>query len=598
MTTDNAIEAARADAQARYGEIVELLVAAGYFRARISSLSNYDKVIGGLAWCISSSDVDVDVDVLFQEQATIGVKIKQAESICKALNKMKCAYPLQPQQIQGLDVENLFPVIQWLVKRVMEVRLEQGDTVRKISEFHFGKAHVHPADRNKAEAIKPSVAYVTDIMGRYRPERRYRRRLDESSTDDAESRVRSTLLEYGGRVKLQDDGVADDEAEAKKKAAAAEKARAAEEQAVNALLTQMDKLTPSQRAALMAVSGSNVANIVGLQGDEIRRLADENEAAAKIIEQMTAGVESAAKKEETHKRQVAALKKQAAALKKKYQQVTEEFEAATAELERVRGEADKQVAYNNKVVRETEKLMEQETPENAKDIAALNHLVTINERLKAQEASFRANCKQQLVDWKAKVQAIEQSKDNDEDAQRMAEIEETYEADLAKHQKIRAMLAAKNRALATLERKIDDIPTRTELIQYERRFIELYEQVASKTEETRKYFNTYNTLSDTKTYYVKETSILNSIHEGFHSALGSKTGKDKLLQSIDNIITGVKGNKARVDTKLSEEKERSGELTEQYSALAEKQRAYFKAVSVFQEECHKNEYMLSKVGGS
>ena len=61
--------------QAKYLDIIELLVAAGYFRARISSLSPFDRVIGGLAWCLTNSAVDVDVDVVFVENSTIGQKM-------------------------------------------------------------------------------------------------------------------------------------------------------------------------------------------------------------------------------------------------------------------------------------------------------------------------------------------------------------------------------------------------------------------------------------------------------------------------------------------------------------------------------------------
>jgi hypothetical protein len=31
---------------------------------------------------------------------------------------MKCPYNLQPFQLQGLDVTNIFPVVQWLIKFV------------------------------------------------------------------------------------------------------------------------------------------------------------------------------------------------------------------------------------------------------------------------------------------------------------------------------------------------------------------------------------------------------------------------------------------------------------------------------------------------
>ena len=36
-----------------------------------------------------------------------------------------------------------------------------------------------------------------------------------------------------------------------------------------------------------------------------------------------------------------------------------------------------------------------------------------------------------------------------------------------------------------LSRKLDDIPTRPELLQYEKRFVELYDTVQSKLSETR-----------------------------------------------------------------------------------------------------------------
>lgn len=39
------------------------------------------------------------------------------EKIVMVLLKMKCPYPIEPHQIQGMDYINVFPVIQWLVKR-------------------------------------------------------------------------------------------------------------------------------------------------------------------------------------------------------------------------------------------------------------------------------------------------------------------------------------------------------------------------------------------------------------------------------------------------------------------------------------------------
>ena len=70
---------------------MELLLAAGYFRVRIKGLSEFDKVIlrifcqhlyssiwqviGGLAWSIQACNFTVDIDVLYQEKASLGQKM-------------------------------------------------------------------------------------------------------------------------------------------------------------------------------------------------------------------------------------------------------------------------------------------------------------------------------------------------------------------------------------------------------------------------------------------------------------------------------------------------------------------------------------------
>lgn len=66
--------------------------------------------------------------------------------------------------------------------------------------------------------------------------------------------------------------------------------------------------------------------------------------------------------------------------------------------------------------------------------------------------------------------------DKDELA-RLQEVEDTHTKILGKYNRLRQMLAERNLNIAHTTRLIDDVPTRTELIQYERRFTELYDQV-------------------------------------------------------------------------------------------------------------------------
>eukprot|EP01090_Pellita_catalonica_P010401 TRINITY_DN21841_c0_g1_i1.p1 TRINITY_DN21841_c0_g1~~TRINITY_DN21841_c0_g1_i1.p1 ORF type:complete len:118 (-),score=17.65 TRINITY_DN21841_c0_g1_i1:7-360(-) len=108
-------------------KIVEILLAAGYERANVSTLSRFDKIIGGLIWCIQSSNIDVDADLCFQENARIGQKIEMGEKIEQALVQMKCPYRLRSSQIQGLDALSLLPVIIWLTRKVIEAKKQTGD---------------------------------------------------------------------------------------------------------------------------------------------------------------------------------------------------------------------------------------------------------------------------------------------------------------------------------------------------------------------------------------------------------------------------------------------------------------------------------------
>ena len=61
------------------------------------------------------------------------------------------------------------------------------------------------------------------------------------------------------------------------------------------------------------------------------------------------------------------------------------------------------------------------------------------------------------------------------------DLQAQYEADKNKVKKMKIALAKKTRDNAGLIRKLDDIPTRAELAQYQKRFLELYQQGNIKT---------------------------------------------------------------------------------------------------------------------
>ena len=55
-------------------------------------------------------------------------------------------------------------------------------------------------------------------------------------------------------------------------------------------------------------------------------------------------------------------------------------------------------------------------------------------------------------------------------------VNEQHEISKAKMQALRIKVAKKNREISLLKRKLDEVPSRIELTQYQKRFVELYNQ--------------------------------------------------------------------------------------------------------------------------
>jgi hypothetical protein len=123
-----------------------------------------------------------------------------------------------------------------------------------------------------------------------------------------------------------------------------------------------------------------------------------------------------------------------------------------------------------------------------------------------------------------------------DEAKKLSDIEARHSEIVLQHSRLRATVAARTQEVARIGRAIDDVPGRAELVQYERRFVELYEQVrvvaaapwvlcdrcgrvrscdtgqrrascvqvSEKLDETRKYYSTYNALNFKRTHIQKQ----------------------------------------------------------------------------------------------
>ena len=622
---DQTSESEKVHQRQKYDEIIDMLVSAGYFRARINTLSEFDKVVGGLCWCITSSGADVDVDILFQENSTIGQRITLSEAIATALKKMQCPCPLQPHQIQGgiggSDYPALQPVIVWLVKKFFERREEREKQLRRYSSFQFGKNYEFP------DSTAGGTLDLSEIINRSKAVRLYRRK--EAKGESEVTRVHSCLLEYGEKMAAmrgegggsQGGGAADGSdgfsfdikidggdgsSSSLSKFERGLLSAAKEAMKEDELLRQKSSQEEAELMGQMkevegaALSGSSIGAIVGLGSSEIGSAAAQYESEMDAAKQQLESSLGSGKLG-----QAAAYKRQRQNLIKAKDEVDSkalEVAAAVAVLEErlriiddeTRGAAD----YNGKLQQQLGKLGDLEAASTQQaELATLKNLVVMNETLKAQEAAFKASCKAQLADYTARIKALEDSTDSEDSEanKKLQDIEDMYAKVMAKYNRLRQLLAETNLEIASNVRIIDDVPTRTELIQYERRFAELYQQVAWKLVETKKYFAMYNQYETTLSFLQKEIKLLNSISENFQQAMRSSQGKEEYLKQFEQIIVGVESSVKAQETSLARAEATVEELRLTNQNLVDEQRKYFQAVKDFQLECEKQAWLTDKL---
>jgi hypothetical protein len=474
----------------KFDEIVEILLSAGYFRARINTLSEFDKVVGGLCWCITNSGEDVDVDILFQENSTIGQRIALSEAIVKALRKMNCPSPLQAHQIQGgvghlSDFPAIHPVIVWLVKKCIQRREEQEFQLRQFSTLQFGKNYEIPSESD----LFAVSSDLQKIMDRNKAVRQFRRR--QLKDESEETRIHSCLLEFGESVLLGKSASGGGAAGAdgktsskgggkggsstaassgmiqitmkdlsdislssatrsggsseqlsgfeKKLAQAAKEAQREEamfaehaQKEEEALMKQMTQVggTADGTGAGMGLSGSQVGAIVGMGSSEIG-----SAAAAYALE-----VEESRKQMEANLAsgklgQAAAYKRQRANLLKQSDEIDVrqgECQASTQliqdKLRVIEDERDGALDYIAQLQVQIQKLKDLEAASTQQEeLAMLKKLVALNESLRAQENAFKASCKAQMADYNARIAALSTADaEDDEETKKLRGIEEMH----------------------------------------------------------------------------------------------------------------------------------------------------------------------------
>jgi arsenate reductase-like glutaredoxin family protein len=540
------------------------------------------------------------------------------------LRKMGCPATLQANQIQGGDYNAVFPVVQWVVTKVLETRRATGDMSRKASEAHFvrrlgddlERATALAADTRELRSLGASTSeFARDVSARYAPKRRFRRSnalWSSGASMNAVARIQACLLEYGEKVapgsalsaaEGDEEGSAGTSEFDRKVRAMRKAAREAEEKrAREAAELEAAMLGEMSSTAGHKVSGRDVQRLVGLGEGGIARskeaLLAAQEALLREAESGELLANSRVGKAQAHRRRVAKLGKAAEKAELRRAVAEEECLAAKAELERVQTEVD----VTGGLLRDVERAMA-EVAERARAggheegwMAVRRLLATLN-LLVMQEKEFKRTCRRQLADLEARLAALraEVEAEGTDSGGRLSLAAAAHAEASERHRKIRMMLARRNREISRVQRLLDDVPSRSELLQYEKRFTDLFEEINSTRGEIAKQFAAYNFQNEERKLLDQELKLISSIQSSFKVAMASSAGQQQFLDQSGSFLTSTKELAARHTKKLMERRTERDELVVECDSMADKQRAYFRAVKQLQAQAELNERLATRL---
>ncbi len=219
-------------------------------------------------------------------------------------------------------------------------------------------------------------------------------------------------------------------------------------------------------------------------------------------------------KELSEQSKINTLQAMHATLEKRLSRITQENEEFSIEI---KAEMDKLDALREEKSSLEEEMKRLEIQEENADESVKNEikdLILRNEKMKEEEVAFKEECRRKIEELHQKIEEAEVlAATPDEEVAKYDQLLEEQNEIL---RKCRLQLAKKNRAVTSLQRRLDNIPDNVELAQYQKRFIELYNQINAKHKETKQFYALYNTLNDIHFYIDKELTFLNSIYDNYN----------------------------------------------------------------------------------
>ena len=538
-----------------YNQIVELLIQAGYFRARIQSLEPFDKILGGLAWTLTGCFYDIDID--FKDDMNLTEKIRVSEKIVAGLKSINCPFQINPIQIQGLDLKPIFQTLQWLVKRLLETRDERNEMNKKFSINYIEPKIEKPKPIQKNDDIILSAVY-----NELKPNRQFRPKAKLAFDYNDELRVFFGMIEFGLNKEIafqkqliellkkknliaKDTG---DEKGTSKKASTItgnepNKLTKEEMKTLNDLVTNnIEEISKTNNQKVnagiieaifsenMTAIANEIENFENSKGDEgidqIKLMVKEKER----LEQNKVNILS----------QISTYENELNGIKQASNAENEEINRIKNEIEQLEKTLEQNKLNKEKIIQKVkeEKLSEEK-------LKFLSQKNKEKEELKTAISRFKKDCLDEKKKYDAQLENYEKkiAKLNDEEnLQLFNEIDTSYNAELEKNLKTKKELFEKNKEINKLTRKIQLYPSKLEIIQYQKRFQELYDQINNVSEKSMKIIGESNSKNGVVTLLERRLNDFMELRNLYKTLKNKREKEDfkvTLLNAFQNLVESI-----------------------------------------------------------
>lgn len=552
----------------KYQKIVELLITAGYFRARLQNLEPFDKILGGIAWTLTGCFYDIDID--FKDEMNLTEKIRVSEKITAGLKSINCPFILNPIQLQGLDLNPIYQTLQWLVKKLIDTRDERNELNKKFSiNYLTSKMENEQIILGKNdELIQAKYKY-------FKSNRMFRPKAALQFDYNDELRIFFAMIEYGLNKDISFQRqllelLRRKNMISKDKGDSSDPSKNKSSMGKGGMDGNPDQLSSEEIKKLDEIINTNIEEIKGKDKQKVNTSIIESifsENMNTIINEIehfenTKGDENIDKIKlfVKEKERLESNKQNLLGQITEYESELNQMENVTNEendeMDKLKSEIFKlqQTLKENQMNKEkiTEKVKEEKLSEEK--LKFLSEKNKEKEELKNAISKFKKNCLEEKKNYDAQLdnynKKIERMNDQ-ENLQVFDEIDRNYNEELQKTLEKKKDLFEQNKIINLLTRTIQVCPSKLEVIQYQKRFQELYDQINLANEKSQRIVGEFNSKSNI-------INLLNQRHDVFfdlknlHKTLKNKREKEDFKVTLNNVHNTLNDSLQQTSERLKE----------------------------------------------